>query len=168
MNSFEAVRNALHFEIARQTRELDAGNRIPQETRGWVETDGKTVSQRSKEAAHDYRYFPEPDLPPVTLTRDDVERIRAMLPELPDAKLARFEELVRALGVRGQPPDGDIRPRGLLRAGGGACGRQAGCASGRDCTGTSPTGCSTTWRVSCTRKGSRLRRQESRRKTCML
>jgi aspartyl-tRNA(Asn)/glutamyl-tRNA(Gln) amidotransferase subunit B len=91
MNSFEAVRNALHFEIDRQTRELDAGNRIPQETRGWVEAEGRTVSQRSKEAAHDYRYFPEPDLPPVTLTADDVERIRAMLPELPDAKLARFE-----------------------------------------------------------------------------
>ncbi|HYM15338.1 MAG TPA: Asp-tRNA(Asn)/Glu-tRNA(Gln) amidotransferase subunit GatB [Dehalococcoidia bacterium] len=91
MNSFEAVRGALHFEIARQTRELDAGKRIPQETRGWLDGESRTVSQRSKEQAHDYRYFPEPDLPPVTLTAIDVERIRAMLPELPEAKLERFE-----------------------------------------------------------------------------
>ena len=67
MNSFRAVYNALHFEVERQTRELDAGDRIPQETRGWVEAEGRTVSQRSKEEANDYRYFPEPDLPPVTL-----------------------------------------------------------------------------------------------------
>jgi len=92
MNSFEAVRGALRYEIERQAQELDTGNRIPQETRGWVEPEGRTVSQRSKEEAHDYRYFPEPDLPPVTLTHEDVERIRAMLPELPDAKLHRFEQ----------------------------------------------------------------------------
>ncbi len=92
MNSFHAVYSALHFEIERQAKELDAGNRIPQETRGWVETEGRTVSQRSKEEAHDYRYFPEPDLPPVTLDAAYVERIRAMLPELPDAKLHRFEK----------------------------------------------------------------------------
>jgi len=91
MNSFRAVYNALRYEVERQARALDAGERIPQETRGWVEADGVTVSQRSKEEAHDYRYFPEPDLPPVTFTPEEVERIRAMLPELPDAKLARFE-----------------------------------------------------------------------------
>jgi len=91
MNSFEAVRHALRFEIERQSAELDAGERIPQETRGWVEAAGRTVSQRSKEEAHDYRYFPEPDLPPVTLTAEDVEGIRATLPELPDARLQRFE-----------------------------------------------------------------------------
>jgi aspartyl-tRNA(Asn)/glutamyl-tRNA(Gln) amidotransferase subunit B len=91
MNSFRSVYHALQFEVERQTRELDAGNRIPQETRGWIDTDGTTVSQRSKEQAHDYRYFPEPDLPPVTLAAADVERIRALLPELPDARLRRFE-----------------------------------------------------------------------------
>ena len=90
MNSFVAVESALRFEIERQTRELDAGNRIAQETRGWV--DDHTVSQRSKEQAHDYRYFPEPDLPPVALTAAEVDAIRARLPELPDAKLRRFEE----------------------------------------------------------------------------
>ncbi len=91
MNSFRAVYNALHSEVVRQTAELDAGHRIPQETRGWIEADGSTVSQRSKEHAHDYRYFPEPDLPPVTLDAAYVDAIRARLPELPDAKLARFE-----------------------------------------------------------------------------
>jgi aspartyl-tRNA(Asn)/glutamyl-tRNA(Gln) amidotransferase subunit B len=91
MNSFRAVYNALHSEVVRQTAELDAGHRIPQETRGWIEADGSTVSQRSKEQAHDYRYFPEPDLPPVTLDAAYVDAIRARLPELPDAKLTRFE-----------------------------------------------------------------------------
>jgi aspartyl-tRNA(Asn)/glutamyl-tRNA(Gln) amidotransferase subunit B len=91
MNSFRAVYNALHSEVVRQTAELDAGRRIPQETRGWIEADGSTVSQRSKEQAHDYRYFPEPDLPPVTLDAAYVEAVRARLPELPDAKYARFE-----------------------------------------------------------------------------
>jgi aspartyl-tRNA(Asn)/glutamyl-tRNA(Gln) amidotransferase subunit B len=92
MNSFRAVEHALKFEVERQTRELDAGQRIPQETRGWIEPEGRTVSQRSKEEAHDYRYFPEPDLPPVTPTAAEVEAIRSRLPELPDAKLRRFEE----------------------------------------------------------------------------
>jgi aspartyl-tRNA(Asn)/glutamyl-tRNA(Gln) amidotransferase subunit B len=92
MNSFRAVESALRFEVERQTRALDAGERIPQETRGWVDNEAVTVSQRSKEAAHDYRYFPEPDLPPITLSRERVDEIRAKLPELPDAKLHRFEE----------------------------------------------------------------------------
>jgi aspartyl-tRNA(Asn)/glutamyl-tRNA(Gln) amidotransferase subunit B len=92
MNSFRAVYNALKYEVERQSRELDAGARIAQETRGWVEGEGRTVSQRSKEEAHDYRYFPEPDLPPVTLTPAEVEAIRARLPELPDAKLRRFQD----------------------------------------------------------------------------
>ncbi|MEX0750327.1 MAG: Asp-tRNA(Asn)/Glu-tRNA(Gln) amidotransferase subunit GatB [Dehalococcoidia bacterium] len=91
MNSFRAVYNALRFEVERQTKALDAGERIPQETRGWVDVDAVTVSQRSKEEAHDYRYFPEPDLPPITLTPAQVDEIRARLPELPDAKMHRFE-----------------------------------------------------------------------------
>jgi len=91
MNSFRAVHSALAFEVQRQSAELDARRRIPQETRGWVEGDGRTVSQRSKEQAHDYRYFPEPDLPPVTLDAARIDQIRAELPELPDVKLHRFE-----------------------------------------------------------------------------
>jgi aspartyl-tRNA(Asn)/glutamyl-tRNA(Gln) amidotransferase subunit B len=91
MNSFRAVYNALQSEVVRQTEELEAGRRIPQETRGWVDGEGRTVSQRSKEQAHDYRYFPEPDLPPVTVDAAYIERVRARLPELPDAKQARFE-----------------------------------------------------------------------------
>jgi aspartyl-tRNA(Asn)/glutamyl-tRNA(Gln) amidotransferase subunit B len=91
MNSFRAVYTALQSEVARQTAELDADHRIPQETRGWIEASSSTVSQRSKEEAHDYRYFPEPDLPPVTLDDAEVAKIRAKLPELPDTKLARFE-----------------------------------------------------------------------------
>ncbi len=91
MNSFSAIYNAIKFEIARQTVELDAGRMIAQETRGWVDADETTVSQRSKEGAHDYRYFPEPDLPPLTPDSAYVETIRALLPELPDAKRTRFQ-----------------------------------------------------------------------------
>ena len=90
MNSFRAVYRALEFEVVRQAKLLDAGERIPQETRGWVEDSGQTVSQRSKEYAHDYRYFPEPDLPPLAFTPEWVEGLRVKLPELPEAKRDRF------------------------------------------------------------------------------
>ncbi|MBI3970319.1 MAG: Asp-tRNA(Asn)/Glu-tRNA(Gln) amidotransferase subunit GatB [Chloroflexi bacterium] len=90
MNSFRAVVRALEYEIHRQREVLDSGGRIVQETRGWVEERGVTVSQRSKEEAHDYRYFPEPDLPPLFLSRDWVEDIRSRLPELPEPKRRRF------------------------------------------------------------------------------
>jgi len=90
MNSFRAVYRALEYEIQRQSEILDKGGRIEQETRGWVEEKGITVSQRSKEYAHDYRYFPEPDLPPLILSREWVEELRASLPELPEAKRERF------------------------------------------------------------------------------
>jgi aspartyl-tRNA(Asn)/glutamyl-tRNA(Gln) amidotransferase subunit B len=92
MNSFKALRSALEYEVARQTEVLRNGGRVVQETRGWVEGRGVTVSQRSKEEAHDYRYFPEPDLPPLTFAEGDVEQIRASLPELPDARRDRFAE----------------------------------------------------------------------------
>ncbi len=92
MNSFRAVHRALEYEVARQAAVLDAGGTLAQETRGWVETDGKTVSQRSKEYAHDYRYFPEPDLPPMQLDAAFVERVRSTLPELPATRARRFEE----------------------------------------------------------------------------
>ena len=92
MNSFRAVFRALSYEVERQRELLQSGRRLPQETRGWVEEQGKTVPQRTKEYAHDYRYFPEPDLPPLRLDRDYVEAIRARLPELPDARKQRFME----------------------------------------------------------------------------
>ena len=91
MNSFRSVYHALHYEVVRQQEMLDSGDRIPQETRGWVDDQGVTVSQRSKEYADDYRYFPEPDLPPITVDREWLEEIRARMPELPDAKRARFQ-----------------------------------------------------------------------------
>ncbi len=90
MNSFKAVFRALEYEAQRQKQVLESGERLVQETRGWVEEKGITVSQRSKEYAHDYRYFPEPDLPPLTFSRQWVEEIRRRLPELPDARRERF------------------------------------------------------------------------------
>lgn len=99
MNSFRAVERALAYEAQRQIALLRAGETIHQETRGWVETRGITVSQRSKEEAHDYRYFPEPDLPPLVISRAWVEGLRAQLPELPDARRARY---VREYGLSAQ------------------------------------------------------------------
>ncbi|MGE3857737.1 MAG: Asp-tRNA(Asn)/Glu-tRNA(Gln) amidotransferase subunit GatB, partial [Dehalococcoidia bacterium] len=90
MNSFRSVQRAIEFEIERQAKLLDAGERIVQETRGYVDATGETVSQRSKEEASDYRYFPEPDLPPVHVSSAAVDALRARLPELPAARLARF------------------------------------------------------------------------------
>lgn len=92
MNSFRAVERALNYEAQRQVEVLRAGGTIQQETRGWIEDKGITVTQRVKEYADDYRYFPEPDLPRLIVSREWVERVRAELPELPDAKQQRFEE----------------------------------------------------------------------------
>jgi aspartyl-tRNA(Asn)/glutamyl-tRNA(Gln) amidotransferase subunit B len=90
MNSFRAVYRAMEYEARRQRRVAESGERLIQETRGWVEEKGQTVSQRTKEYAHDYRYFPEPDLPPLALDRKWVEEIKAKLPELPEARRDRF------------------------------------------------------------------------------
>ena len=90
MNSFKAVYLAMEYEAQRQRKAAAEGKRLVQETRGWVEAQGKTVSQRSKEYAHDYRYFPEPDLPPLVIGRDWVEAVRKRLPELPEARRNRF------------------------------------------------------------------------------
>jgi aspartyl-tRNA(Asn)/glutamyl-tRNA(Gln) amidotransferase subunit B len=84
MNSFKAVYRALEYEAKRQGKVLEKGEKLVQETRGWVEEKGITVSQRSKEYAHDYRYFPEPDLPPMVFEKSWVDEIRSLLPELPD------------------------------------------------------------------------------------
>jgi aspartyl-tRNA(Asn)/glutamyl-tRNA(Gln) amidotransferase subunit B len=90
MNSFRAVERALRFEETRQLALLQAGEPIEQETRGWIESQGVTVSQRSKEQAHDYRYFPEPDLPPLVISAETVATLRARLPESPLERRARF------------------------------------------------------------------------------
>ena len=90
MNSFRAVFMALEYEIERQRFALANGETIVQETRGWNEARGVTVGQRSKEFAHDYRYFPEPDLPPLVIPAAKVEELRRALPELPAARASRF------------------------------------------------------------------------------
>jgi aspartyl-tRNA(Asn)/glutamyl-tRNA(Gln) amidotransferase subunit B len=90
LNSFKAVFLAMEYEAKRQRKAMAEGTKLVQETRGWLDAEGKTVSQRSKEYAHDYRYFPEPDLPPIIVSRDWVESVKAKLPELPEARRDRF------------------------------------------------------------------------------
>jgi aspartyl-tRNA(Asn)/glutamyl-tRNA(Gln) amidotransferase subunit B len=90
MNSFRAVERALRYEEVRQREILRSGGTIPQETRGWVEERGVTVSQRTKEQAHDYRYFPEPDLPTLSVKESTIGDLRSRLPELPATRWARF------------------------------------------------------------------------------
>ncbi|MBI4919930.1 Asp-tRNA(Asn)/Glu-tRNA(Gln) amidotransferase subunit GatB [Candidatus Azambacteria bacterium] len=91
LNSFKAVRDAVNYEIKRQTALLESGKKVVQETRGWNETNGETVSQRIKEESHDYRYFPEPDLPPLKINFAVVEEFEKGLPELPADKRKRFK-----------------------------------------------------------------------------
>lgn len=93
LNSFSSVRRCMEYEVGRQARVLDAGEAVVQETRTWDEGQGITLTLRSKEDAHDYRYFPEPDLPPLVIDRDWVERIRRTLPELPATRRARLQAL---------------------------------------------------------------------------
>jgi aspartyl-tRNA(Asn)/glutamyl-tRNA(Gln) amidotransferase subunit B len=90
MNSFKAVRAALQFEIERQKEILLQGQKVVQETRLWNEEKGATIAMRTKEEAHDYRYFPEPDLPPFVLAKEKVAKLRAALPEMPRQRAARF------------------------------------------------------------------------------
>jgi aspartyl-tRNA(Asn)/glutamyl-tRNA(Gln) amidotransferase subunit B len=92
LNSFKSVAGAIDYEIKRQTAAIEAGEALVQETRGWDEGRQATVSQRKKESAHDYRYFPEPDIPSFTFTEQYVEELRRTIPELPDAKMRRFRE----------------------------------------------------------------------------
>jgi len=89
--SFSGTQKAIEFEVARQREVLESGGTVVQETRGWDADRGITVSQRSKESAHDYRYFPEPDLVPIAIDEAFVERIRAVMPELPRARFERFQ-----------------------------------------------------------------------------
>jgi aspartyl-tRNA(Asn)/glutamyl-tRNA(Gln) amidotransferase subunit B len=107
LNSFRHVEHALEYEVKRQAQALDAGERLVQETRLWDPDRARTVSMRSKEFAHDYRYFPEPDLPPLDLDPSAVEGIRGAQPELPAAKRARF---VAAYGLT--PYEADLLCQG--------------------------------------------------------
>ena len=92
LNSFRSIEDAINFEIQRQSDLLDAGEKVKQETRGWDDIKRKTVSQRSKEEAHDYRYFPEPDIPPMDQSAFDMTALKLEIPELPNAKRKRFVE----------------------------------------------------------------------------
>ncbi len=90
LNSFRALTRASTYEIQRQIGLYESGREVIQETMGWDDVQGVTISQRGKEHAHDYRYFPEPDLAPLQIERSQVDRIRTLLPELPEAKCQRF------------------------------------------------------------------------------
>ncbi len=90
INSFRALFRAVEFELKRQAEVLESGGQVVQETRGWSEAEQRTVTQRSKEGAEDYRYFPEPDLPPLSFEPAYIEELRASLPELPAARRARL------------------------------------------------------------------------------
>ncbi len=90
MNSFKAVKDALNFEITRQSEALDNNKEIIQETRLWDEKSQQTISMRTKEGAQDYRYFPEPDLPPFVISNEKIEEIKKLIPELPQEKKQRF------------------------------------------------------------------------------
>ena len=92
LNSFRYLQHALEFEIERHVAALESGGKLEQETRLWNQAAGRTESMRTKERAHDYRYFPEPDLLPVHVSAEWREAIRATMPELPEAKRARFVE----------------------------------------------------------------------------
>ncbi|SEJ78390.1 aspartyl/glutamyl-tRNA(Asn/Gln) amidotransferase subunit B [Deinococcus reticulitermitis] len=105
LNSFRSVARAIEYEAARQARVLGAGGRVTQDTLGWDEGGQKTFLMRTKEGEADYRYFPEPDLPPLDITPEWISQVRARMPELPSQKLARY----LAAGVR----EGDARTLSL-------------------------------------------------------
>lgn len=95
LNSFRSIEKAVEYEVNRQIDVLESGEKIVQETRGWDDAAQKTFSQRTKEDAHDYRYMPDPDLPPVVLTDEYIEEVKAEMPMLPDA----YRELLSGLGI---------------------------------------------------------------------
>ena len=96
LNSFRSVERAVEYEIARQIKALEAGEKIKQETRGWNDATGKTTSQRSKEEAKDYRYIPEPDLPPINLSEEFIEAELAKLPLMPKDYREIFGNVIKA------------------------------------------------------------------------
>ena len=92
MNSFSAIQKAIDYEIDRQIKAVEKGEKIVQETRLWEEKSQRTISMRSKEGSSDYRYFPEPDLPPIEVSKEQLEKWRSEIPELPAEKRHRYEE----------------------------------------------------------------------------
>ncbi len=95
INSFKAVEKAVEYEVDRQIQLLEKGQEIDQETRGWDDSKQKTFSQRGKEDAHDYRYFPEPDLPPIIITAEHIQEVKSKMPPLP----AQLRKELLALGL---------------------------------------------------------------------
>jgi len=120
INSFRALHRAIEFEVKRQVQVVESGGSVVQETRGWSESEQRTFSQRSKEFAEDYRYFPEPDLPPLELDRSWIEDLRRSLPELPASRRARlvaglFEAAAKASGDSKRTANwvvGEVAPTG--------------------------------------------------------
>ncbi|NCO89693.1 Asp-tRNA(Asn)/Glu-tRNA(Gln) amidotransferase subunit GatB, partial [Candidatus Wolfebacteria bacterium] len=112
LNSFRAVEESIDYEIKRQPEILDKGEEIKQETRGWDDIKKRTVSQRLKEESHDYRYFPEPDLPPLDLTKFNLEELKVSIPELPAQKRARF---IKEYGLLANQTEILIEDRGLAQ-----------------------------------------------------
>ena len=95
INSFNFVKRAIDYEVKRHIELLEQGKTPPQETRGWDSDHNKTYSQRTKEAAHDYRYFPDPDIPPFEFSDEYIESIRKTLVELPHTKMYRYIEILK-------------------------------------------------------------------------
>jgi aspartyl-tRNA(Asn)/glutamyl-tRNA(Gln) amidotransferase subunit B len=95
LNSFRSMERAIRYQLELQQEKLELGKQVEQETLGWDDLTGTTYSQRSKEDSHDYRYFPEPDLPPLIVSREWIERVRTQQPELPREKAKRFEQQYR-------------------------------------------------------------------------
>ena len=95
INSFKGVERAIEYEAMRQAELLEDGGKVVQETRTWDEKEGVTKSMRTKEEANDYRYFPEPDLVPFTVSDEYIENIRKSLPELPDARKERYMKAIQ-------------------------------------------------------------------------
>src|SRR2546423_6542694 len=92
LNSVRFMQRAIEFEVERHIRTLESGGHLVQETRLWDERAAETRAMRSKEEAHDYRYFPEPDLPPLVITNEFIDEVRASMPELPGPRAKRFTE----------------------------------------------------------------------------
>lgn len=102
LNSLKAIAKAIEVEIERQEELLDNGERVIQQTRRFNEALGETTAMRSKEDAHDYRYFPDPDIPPIILTEEELDEIRSSIPELPEQRVARY---VKQCGIKKQDAD---------------------------------------------------------------